>query len=718
MDLDALSAHTPTEESDRWHSLVEHLRSVAQLAEEFGSKFGLGPVCSVLGLVHDAGKADPRFQTYLRQSHEGASAKSVPHAWPSAKALDRRLGGFALAVAGHHAGLPDADAWRTKAEIDPQTRDHAQKVVQRLVPSEPPKVPERLQRDALAAEMAVRMAFSALVDADRLDTERHCSPSSSELRGAYPSVSWYAERIREFWASFQAPDTPVNRIRAEILACCREAAASALGAFRLTVPTGGGKTLAGLTFSLEHAQRHGLDRVIAVAPYTSILDQTAQVYGSIFGEDRLLEHYSASPQDAEDEDQSQAAVRKRLGAENWDCPLVLTTTVQLFESLFSNRPGQCRKLHNVARSVILIDEVQTLPSRLLGPILDGLRELVENYGCTVVFCTATQPDYSQVDSRLVQSAREIVPQYEDHFERLRRVEYQIIQDELSTEELAGRALENHSSLIVVNRRKDAIRVLDALRAAEPSGVLLAHLSTLMCPAHRREVLRNVRRALQAGERVCLVSTQVVEAGVDLDFPVVYRDLGPLDRIIQVAGRCNREGRLDKGVCWVFRLQEGGTPKGDYALATQITENLLLRRGLSPDDPQTMLAFWREWYGHTETGSLEKEHDRAEIQKLRSELKFESVARNFRMIDQDTESVLIVERTPDGLLDAWRFLPPRKWFRRIAPFSVDVFRHEMRKLQDSGHVLRHDSGVWLYVGPYDELTGVHPELPDVADLVCM
>ncbi len=711
MQTSELFAHTPPDGSDRWHGLEEHLLAVADLAERFGSKFGLGQVCRELGLAHDAGKADPRFQSYLSACHKGLKTDAVPHSWPAAKAAYRRLSVFALAIAGHHGGLPNASEWRTKIDIDPEAVRCAESLLTRLSP-QGPGLPNL--RDPLQAEMAVRMALSALVDADRLDTERHWSAATFDLRGGFPKIGWYVQALEEHWRGFQAEDTPVNRIRAEVLARCRERSESDTGSFRLTVPTGGGKTLAGLTFALLHAARNGMDRVIVAAPYTSILDQTAGAYERIFGRDRVLVHATSLPE-PEDEEQSLGALRRRLGAENWDCPLVLTTTVQLFESLLSNKPGKCRKLHNVARSVIVLDEVQTLPTRLLGPILDVLRDLVQAYGCSVVFCTATQPDYDTVDARLISQAEEIVPEHPRHFQEMRRVEYRVEGPAISEGELALRLIESAPSLAVLNRRKDAIRVLEALRGLEPEGLRVLHLSTLLHPEHRRRVLAEVRSRLAAGERICLVSTQVVEAGVDLDFPVVFRDMGPLDRIIQTAGRCNREGRLKEGVCHVVRLKGSGVPKGDYALATEISSNLL-SRGMVPDDPQTMAEFWRQWLTYSETGSLEKERDKAGIQRMRQEMMFRSVGESFRMIEQDTEPVLVAQDASE-LLESWRTTPPKKWFRSIAPFCVNVFKNELRKLQDIGCLTRHESGVWLYIGRYDELTGIHAELPDVADLVC-
>jgi CRISPR-associated endonuclease/helicase Cas3 len=433
---------------------------------------------------------------------------------------------------------------------------------------------EGLNHRDTSREFFIRMLLSVLADADFLATEEHFEPKKARARG-----NWLT--LDTLWPRFLADQNKilakaaddrtaltVNGIRAEIYRCCLDAATSEPGFFRLTVPTGGGKTRSSLAFALVHALKHKLRRVIFAVPYTSITDQTAREYRNILGDDAVLEHHSQMEQPDDGESQSTATIRQRLSTENWDAPIIVTTTVQLFESMFARRPGKIRKLHNLARSVIVLDEVQTLPVELLETTLDGLRALADECGCTVVLCSATQPAYERtpVLSRLRIEPTEIVPQYPRHFKDLQsRVRYIPRIDPLSWVDLATEIRSEDQALVVLNTRRDAVALLNVL-GDTPDVV---HLSTLLCGAHRRRVLSDIESHLKGG-RVRAVCTQVVEAGVNLDFPLVYRAMGPLDRIVQVAGRCNRHGtRLEKGRVIVFEPRDGSMPRGTYEAGTSV-----------------------------------------------------------------------------------------------------------------------------------------------------
>ncbi len=712
----SLFAHTPAKGSDRWHDLRDHLFAVSAQAREFGDAFGAGDICAAIGLAHDLAKADPRFQAYLIVCFEGRHAEKCPHAAPSALATKEILGPFQMAVLGHHTGLPDKGEVAAKFEqTDHESAKYAQDLLATLGPL--PDMKRALPHwatDKLACEMFVRMCFSCLVDADFLDTEAHFSGQRPQPRGNYPALSDYLGKLDHELAQTRE-QSAVNEARAEILAACRSSAPNPPGAFRLTVPTGGGKTLSGLAFALGHSLHNQQRRIILAIPYTSIIDQTAAVYKGIFGERDVLEHHSALNIDEDDSRQSQTELERRLAAENWDCPLIVTTTVQLFESLLHNRTSRCRKLHNIAGSVIILDEVQALPPHTLGPILDVLGELVEHYGCSVVFCTATQPDYSGVDNRLLKDACEIVPEYPKYFDILKRVAYRIEEEPWTAERVADEVRERQQVMAVFNTRKDALRV--AREVGKESELL--HLSTLLCGHHRKRIVQQVKADLEADKEVRLISTQVVEAGVDVDFPVVMRDLGPMDRIIQVAGRCNREGKLkEKGECIVFRLESGGAPRGPYRTAIEITEPLLTEFGENLDSPDAMRAYSRGLFRLTETGSLEGYSDKATIQKLRGDWAYRTVAETFRLIDQNTVP-LIVEGYPfvevDELISGWEYRP-LGWFRRLSPFTVNVYQHELATMQRERLVRPHDSGAWIYSGHYDKTFGLAPDLSDPADLI--
>jgi CRISPR-associated endonuclease/helicase Cas3 len=386
------------------------------------------------------------------------------------------------------------------------------------------------------------------------------------------------ERFERNQEALPKADKPVNRIRKEIYDHCLDAAEQPTGLFRLTVPTGGGKTRSGMAFALRHALHHKMQRVIVAVPFLTITDQTAKTYHEIFedADDEhpvVLEHHSMADRnigDDEEEDFRPEEVWCRLAAENWDAPIIVTTTVQLFESLFAKNRTGTRKLHRLAGSVIIIDEAQTLPAHLLQPILDALKELCSHYGSTVVISTATQPAFEAIKAFKDVQAVEIVPNPERYFEQLRRVDYEWrIDQPLAWNAVADFIRAEKQALAIVNTKKDSLALLDALD--DPDAF---HLSTLLCGAHRRLVVDEVKRRLSSGEPCRLVATQVVEAGVDIDFPLVLRAIGPLDSIIQAAGRCNREGRLERGRVIVFQPTDGGMPRGSYRIGASETQTLL------------------------------------------------------------------------------------------------------------------------------------------------
>jgi CRISPR-associated endonuclease/helicase Cas3 len=510
-----------------------------------------------------------------------------------------------------------------------------------------------------------------------------------------------------------------------VLQACLAAAATTPGLFSLTVPTGGGKTLSGLAFALKHAAAHNLRRVIYVAPYLSILDQNARVLRQAlgFGPDapELFEHHSlAEPPGDEgaDETASRAAVRR---AESWDAPVIITTNVQFFESLFSNRPGRCRKLHNIARSVVLLDECQCLPPELVAPTCSVLGQLAGRLGCSLVLCTATQPafDHADMPERLI-GVREIIPAGLALFSRLRRVgvEWPADGTALDWVEVAGRMREQRAALCIVNT-KGAAR--DLFTELSRHGGDVFHLSTAMCPAHRLAVLDAVQARLKSGRRCYLVSTQLIEAGVDVDFPFVMRELAPLEAIIQAAGRCNREGRLKAadgspgGRVVVFRSTGGGMPPDRwYRAGRQILEASFLNNARKPRIDH--LADVREYFERLyRSGSL----DGRAIQDDRRALAFASVAAKYRLIDDEGLPVVVAswkekrDQVEDLLQDV-RTRPTRAAFRRLTPFQVNLRTFELTKM--GAWAAEEASGLWVWRGGYDSSVGVTADHPDTLFVV--
>lgn len=745
MERERFYAHTPAVEDGPWHDLIEHLNRTAERARQNGAKFGAGELARLAGRWHDVGKFNSEFQRYLARCHEAELAGeeaprggSVPHAVYGAILARESLSVLAPVIYGHHMGL------QKYANVQEATeRPETQEIYKEILPVAKENVegldfegewqalisglPDDRRENYLFTELLLRMVFSALVDADFLDTETHFDAEKSGRRGARlrPVELWEVlDQDQEKMIS-DADPTPVNEIREEVYCECLRAAELPQGVFRLAVPTGGGKTRSGLAFALKHAVGHNLDRVIVAIPYTSIIEQTAATYREIFKElddGAVLEHHSAVRRDSDEEGprhvpeeaerQEEARVRAKLATENWDAPLVVTTTVQLFESLFANRTSRCRRLHNLARSVIVLDEVQTIPLGLLKPILSVLRELVRRYGVTVVLCTATQPALDEQSPHLegFENVADVVPRKTAtrHFRSLRRVEYEAPAEEWSWGEVAEHLLEaspERRAMVVLNTRKDALALLVQLED-EPT----LHLSTRLCGAHRRDVLDEVRRRLEEEEPCLLVATQVVEAGVDLDFPVVFRALGPLDRIAQAAGRCNREGTLaGMGRVVVFRPAEGGMPPGEYRAGADEARMMLEHEGFDLHDPEVFREYFRLLYRDV---SL----DDKGIQELRKQFDYPSVAREFRLIDGVQVPVIVRYNGPDQRQNNARERTIERirhtglWSgdrRKLQPYAVSLFEQEFERNRDRVEEIA--EGVYVWNGGYDDrLRGIEVE----------
>jgi len=708
----------PTSE---WQELPSHLEGVAELAERFCDAFEAAPWGRLAGLWHDLGKFRHSFQEYIHGDRARAEHSVVGALLARVRVkseADPAWMALAFVIAGHHGGLPNLRAAGSRTPLIDRLDDQ-RKLLDETLPAVPddlrerelPPLPARLAtvprkrtaRDEFhrSFEFWIRFLFSALVDADFLDTEKFYRGDERALETAgFDDVATLRGRLDEVVdaKSAAAEPTQVNALRAEVLAACRSAAASEKpGLFSLTVPTGGGKTLSAMAFALRHAERHQLRRVIAVIPFTSIIEQNAAVYRNALGEHNVIEHHSNL-------DPAQESRRNKLASENWDAPVIVTTNVQFFESLFGNRPSRCRKLHNIARSVVLLDEVQTLPTEFQITILAALRELTANYGCLVVLSTATQPAFKYREEECehgLREVREIVPDPVKLAGQLDRfhVEWPDADGEpLAWPDLAGELASHPRVLAIVHRRRDA-RDLAELLPEEGRF----HLSALMCAAHRSRVLGEVEEALKRQAPCRLVSTQLVEAGVDIDFPVVYRALGGLDSLTQAGGRCNREGSLEKGRMVVFRAPTEpppGTPsKGLAALET------LLRQYEGNDlidlsDPELVTKYFRMLFGSVV-------RDAREIETERQQRNFEHVARKLRLIDDYSGPVVVPYGHAAARLDRLRVDgPSREALRAVQPYVVNVAEWQLERLAEAQAVeLVHDTVYALNVA-YRELYHEH------------
>lgn len=736
MSFDCIYAHTPPKDSPHhWHLLKDHIIETAKAASSFARPFGAENAAFVLGIFHDLGKASPAFQHYLHGCAQAKKLQSVPHSvcgaaylWKMLLRQKARDVCMAICAFGHHGGLGAQHQVVTEGgKLDQWWNDvqnnQLKKQMQEVLRGLPIRKPETLPNDDLRRELRLRMLFSALVDADYLNTEGHFDPKRSTERGHWsrPADLWpifRADQLRTMW---RGRGSAINRIRSQICFSCVQAGRQPPGVFRLTVPTGGGKTRSGLAFALSHAvahRRHGFRRVIVALPYTSIIDQNARVYREIFGDHLLLEHHS-QVELPENEQQDEAYLRQRLAAENWDFPLIVTTTVQLFESLFANKPGRCRKLHNIARSILIIDEVQTIPTELLEPTMDVLRALVDEYGLTLVLSTATQPAFDQTPYLKAFDGigiREIVPQYKAHFERLERVEYQPVREYTSLSELAEELTkpDNSQVLVILNTRKHALELHEQLRQCGVDG--LYHLSTLLCGAHRKRLLREITERLASDDAlpVRLISTQVVEAGVDLDFPVVFRVIGPLDRIVQAAGRCNREAkRPQKGKVVIFDFPDNASPPGAYKTGMDDARIILSRN--PPErlhDPEIYTEYFQMLFRDVDL-------DKKAIQPYRRDLDYPTVAEKYKLIEDTLPVVIPSYDNHEGerRLREHMNKPSRETWRRLMPFIVNVSYRDLHREETKECIEEVSSGLYRWIGGYDEKThcGIQGIVRDPADL---
>lgn len=696
MKFDPIAHRT---EDGRMHGLDEHLLGTAERAAVFAAQFGCAEWGRLAGLWHDLGKHSDEFQRYIR---EGGS--KTDHSSAGAIHAVGQLGTFgrvvAYLIAGHHAGLPD---WMSDTEpgaslaqrltrVELLERLEALAIPPNLLNQERPADRPKPPATELAASLWIRMLFSCLVDADFLDTEAFFDSTQTNQRGGFAPIGNLTPMFEKYMADKQASasETPVNLLRSEVLRQCIHKASLYPSFFSLTVPTGGGKTLSSMAFALNHARSHDKSRIIYVIPYTSIIEQTADQFRKIFAADVVEHHSNVALQDKDEESD-----RLRLAAENWDAPIIVTTSVQFFESLFASRTSRCRKLHNVVNSVVILDEAQLLPPDFLNPILEALKELQKNYGVTVVFCTATQPvlgphQSAGFDFKGVPGIVEIMDDPAGLHTSLKRTTIHTLSDlaPVSWDELAEEVKQHDSALCIVNRRDDARTLWEKM----PNGTI--HLSALMCGAHRAQKIAEIKERLRDGKPTRVISTQLVEAGVDIDFPVVYRAAAGLDSIAQAAGRCNREGLREKGEVFVF-TPPSKVPAGHLRQAADIGMRLLRNAVGDPLTAEQFEAFFREFFW-MRGDRLDKEKI---IDLLRNDnelrFSFRTASRNFQLIDESAQAPVIVQFKNDELLTLLQRKGPERWLlRKLQRYVVNLPRYLHSRLLSEGAIREIHPGIFM------------------------
>lgn len=657
--------------------LKNHLEGSALLCGKFADNFGAYEWGYCCGLLHDIGKYSLKFQKRIRGSEE-----RVDHSTAGAKLCWDKKGLYqflSYCIAGHHAGLPDTGGDRDVSTCGTMTGRMKKKLedyqayeeeIEIPVLKNPPFQPVKEENRDFFFSMLIRMLYSCLVDADYLDTEIFMN--GKEIRNSGEAIETlykkFAERILDWLDNNDL--TTINGRRTEILKHCIEMGKSEKGLFRLTVPTGGGKTVSSLAFALRHAKEHHMSRVIYVIPYTSIIEQNAKIFSDILGADNVLENHCNV-----DYESSEELKPMQLAAENWDKPVIVTTNVQFFESIFSNKSSKCRKLHNIANSVIIFDEAQMLPNDYLKPCISAIEQILRYYRCSVVLCTATQPALKNLLSEEIKIT-ELCPRMEEQFSFFKRVSIKNL-NKISQEELIQRLERENQALCILNTKKCAQQVFQSI---EEEGVY--HLSTSMYSAHRKRALDEIRERLRKGEKCIVVSTSLVEAGVDLDFQAVYRQLAGVDSIIQAAGRCNREGKRPFSQCftYIFSLDLKEYVPGQRQ-QIEIAESLL-SDNKSFEELETIKRYFEMLY-HFRGDSLDKKDILKKFN--RGNFQFSTVGKEFRLIEENTKTIMIPkEEESKEILDLLKIKGfTKELMRRMGPYCVNVYENDFRKMFAAG-----------------------------------
>lgn len=672
-----------------YQSYKEHSFGVAELARKFASEFGMGDFGYVMGLLHDKGKEKDEFQNYIRFENNLCDKKyytqeSKAHAYVGGLVAKKIMPMIAPLIEnpimGHHRGLYDY------TDLEQEERQSIPSTV--TIPEfQQPSFPSWFTSNKLREKdfhHIERILYSCLVDADYLDTERFMQPQQFSLRGSKASLTELLPKLNDYLTGFGKPKTEVNKIRAEVQKTCLERVKDAPGFYSLTVPTGGGKTLSSLVWAINHAIQHGKKRIIIAIPYTSIIVQTSAILRSIFGDENVLEHHCNMIV----EEGKELSQQLQLATENWDYPIIVTTNVQLFESMMASHSSDCRKLHNICNSVLILDEVQTLPTDFLQPIVDTLDTYQRLFGVSVLFTTASQPVLEgrhqgtnpSIKFNGLNHIEEIIPAGWNLHDRLRRVQLDINDTPRTYDEIAEQLMQHDRVLCIVNTRRDAKEIFDRL----PDEGICIHLSRMMCPEHVSQRIQAMKQALADPDNkiVRVVSTQLIEAGVDIDFPVVYRQEAGLDSVLQAAGRCNREGKLSLCTAHVFSLSaEHPLPRGFMTQCNNARRNM----GMKHDwfSSEAMSYYFLQLYSRIQT--FDKKEMTYYLYNMK-QLMLETAAQEFRLIEDKTTSVIVNWEEALSLVEQLKKNGPSyTLLKKLSQYSVNLRQHDFEQMLKDGAI---------------------------------
>lgn len=707
-------AHSENERGKK-HCLSEHLKRASDIAASFGNNDVTRAWFKIAGLLHDFGKYQPDFQKYLI---EGGRRGSVPHAiWGAGYARILGLDEISFVIDGHHKGIPNKSDLKTDTEefkrkeikefdsiLKTFLRDNA------LSESKLKLTVLAFQSSVQKRELFIRYLFSALTDADWLDTESHFKPELPQYRAS--KTLPIDEMIRKLEKEIlsKSKEGEINKLRNQSREEAIKKTDMPCGFYSLNLPTGMGKTLISLDWALRHAKTNSLKRILIVLPYINIIDQTATILKNIFGEDLVLEHHSAynenEIENKDDENESDVLKKqKRLACENWDYPVIVTTTVQFFESLFSNKPSKCRKIHNIAEAVVIFDEVQAFPKEILMPTLSMLKNVQEVMRTSFLFCTATQPAFEKREKfNGIETITPLVNNPSEIFNKTRRVTYHLLKnlEPIKLADLLQTASEANCSILTIFNTKKAARNFFETVQNSNCWEKSYHLSTTMCPVNRRQVIKNIRCDLENKRKIIVSSTQLIEAGVDFDFPCVMRAIAPLESIIQSAGRCNRENTLPEyGKVYLFQLEESGMPDKTYQACAEHAKNLIQY------DIYSLYRhdFFQEYY--SQVVNLFIDPDKNKIIAAQENFNFGIVNDSYRVIRKETEGLFVYYYNEESkrLINSIENKPflTRDEYRELQPYTVQVYQNFIDSNSNNCHLL--PQGIRVWYGNYDHNTGI-------------
>lgn len=691
---------------DRWHSLADHLKGTAEIASSFTDNKNYSDLFKIAGYFHDLGKYQISFQKYLR---EGGYRGSIPHSKYGAWFFYNRINEISHIIAGHHGGLQDNQSWKMNMlDLDDEI---CEQLLNRFIYDTGLLLDDYLNNKTSFAELSplekelfTRYAFSALTDADWLDTEENISHDRYKTRRKrILNIDSCLERIEKHIEGFN--NSELNTLRDEARRNAISRAELPGGFYSLNLPTGLGKTITSFHWALLHAKKNNLNRIIIVLPFINIIDQTAKLLKDILGEESVLEHHSGYNFENEYREENEEYSSLKLASENWDHPVIVTTTVQFFESLFSNKPSKCRKIHNIADSIVIFDEVQTLERNLVLPTLEMLKNMQKIMNTTFLFCTATLPAFSKRNNfDGIDNIKPLVDNVESLFNKTRRVNYECVNElnDMPLYDLRNHVIDkNESTLIVFNTKKIVKEFYNSVKESD-NWSKIYYLTTSLCPHHRKQIIADIRSDLKSGIKIIVVSTQLIEAGVDFDFPVVYRAIAPLESIIQAAGRCNREGKLEHGKVFIFQLDESKYPSALYKTESIHARNFITQNIEKLYDHSSYSEYYEQIMSLFITPK--------KITEERMKYNFETVKDMYRIISDPTYSLFLMNYN-DETINLCKEIENEKFLnmeihQSLQQYSISVYPGFIKNSANLCRTLQ--NGVMVYMGKYDEDTGVDEE----------